>query len=90
MPDGVELQAVSTAVDASRPNHPPSEWLEDEGWTVPTLVDSEDSTAADALGVSAFPFFVFVDGDGRRSGRTSGEIAMSALQSTMEQLADIG
>ena len=35
VPRGTSLVAVATAIDPSRPNYPPSEWLEREGWTSP-------------------------------------------------------
>jgi cytochrome c biogenesis protein CcmG, thiol:disulfide interchange protein DsbE len=75
LPNGVDLYAVSTGVTSKRPNYPPSTWLEKEGWTAKTLADSEDQEAADAFGLSAFPYFVAVDGSGKVAARTSGEIS---------------
>jgi thiol-disulfide isomerase/thioredoxin len=80
--EGVDLYTVSTSVASNSPNYPPSAWLEGEGWDVPTLADSEDKRAADALGVSAFPYFVAVDASGKVVARTTGEI-------TTEQFADL-
>ena len=74
LPNGVDVYAVSTAVDSKRPNYPPSEWLKGEDWTAPTLADSSDGKAAEAYGLSAFPYFVAVDGSGKVVARTSGEI----------------
>jgi cytochrome c biogenesis protein CcmG, thiol:disulfide interchange protein DsbE len=82
LPNGVDLYTVSTAVDSKRPNYPPSAWLEKEGWKAPTLADSEDGKAADAYGLSAFPYFVAVDGAGKVVARTTGEI-------TTDQFADL-
>ena len=75
LPSGVDLYTVSTSVTSGRPNHPPSTWLKKEGWKAPTLADSEDQEAADAFGLSAFPYFVAVDGSGKVVARTSGEIS---------------
>lgn len=75
LPDGVDLYTVSTGVTDERPNYPPSRWLEKEGWTAKTLADSEGQEAADAFGLSAFPYFVAVDGSGKVVARTSGEIS---------------
>ncbi|HJV08082.1 MAG TPA: hypothetical protein VJ653_00300, partial [Acidimicrobiales bacterium] len=75
LPSGVDLYTVSTGVDSKRPNYPPSSWLEEEAWTVQTLADSDDSKAADAFGLSAFPYFVAVDGSGKVVARTTGEIS---------------
>jgi thiol-disulfide isomerase/thioredoxin len=75
LPSGVDLYTVSTGVTSERPNYPPSAWLKKEGWTGPTLADSDDQEAADAFGLSAFPYFVAVDGSGKVVARTSGEIS---------------
>jgi cytochrome c biogenesis protein CcmG, thiol:disulfide interchange protein DsbE len=75
LPAGVDLYTVSTNVTSKRPNYPPSTWLEREGWTAKTLADSGDQEAADAFGLSAFPYFVAVDGSGKVVARTSGEIS---------------
>ncbi|HET9772133.1 MAG TPA: TlpA disulfide reductase family protein [Acidimicrobiia bacterium] len=71
---GVDLYTVSTSVQKNQPNYPPSEWLDEEGWTAPTLADSEDSNLADAFGLSSFPYFVAVDASGKVVARTSGEL----------------
>jgi hypothetical protein len=73
---------VSTSVSKSRPNYPPSAWLDEEGWKAPTLADSEDAKAANAFGLNSFPYFVAVDGSGKVVARTSGEI-------TTGQFADL-
>lgn len=75
LPGGVDLYTVSTGVTSERPNYPPSTWLKKEGWMGPTLADSDDQEAADAFGLSAFPYFVAVDGSGKVVARTSGEIS---------------
>jgi cytochrome c biogenesis protein CcmG, thiol:disulfide interchange protein DsbE len=74
LPSGVDLYTVSTGVDSKRPNYPPSSWLDEEGWKAPTLADAKDGKAADAYGLSAFPYFVAVDGSGKVVARTTGEI----------------
>lgn len=82
LPDGVDLYAVSTGVTDKRPNYPPSKWLKKEGWTAKTLADSGEQQTADAFGLSAFPYFVAVDGSGKVVARTTGEI-------TTGQFADL-
>jgi thiol-disulfide isomerase/thioredoxin len=86
LPAGVDLVSVSTAVDDRRPNYPPAEWLEREGWTAPVL-DDADGVAAEAAGLSAFPYFVFVDGDGTVVARTTGELTPAQLDSYASTLA---
>jgi thiol-disulfide isomerase/thioredoxin len=87
LPQGVDLVSVSTAIDPNRPNYPPEAWLADEGWTAPVLVDS-DNTAAQAVGLSAYPFFVATDGDGTVVLRTSGELTtdqLDTIATTLDQ-----
>lgn len=79
-PEGVELLSVSTSVNEDRPNYPPSRWLEQEGWPVPVLADDDAQTAAQAFGLSAFPFFVAVDAQGMVTVRGSGELGVEALE----------
>ena len=63
VPEGTEVRTVATAIDATRPNYPPDQWLRERSWTVPTLTDIDGSIAA-AYGVDSFPYWVFVDADG--------------------------
>lgn len=79
LPDDVDLVAVSTAVSEPRGNFPPSEWLESEGWTVPTLADDDASTALQAYGLGSFPYFVALDADGRVVARVVGEQGADGL-----------
>ena len=84
MPEGVDVLAVSTSVDESAPNYPPSKWLEREGWDVPTLYDDEAGSAARAFGLSAFPFFVAIDADGNVVARTSGELEGPQVEALLD------
>ncbi len=87
VPAGVELVSVSTAANASRDNYPPDEWLEREGWSVPVLVDDETGTVADAFGLSSFPFWVLVDGEGTVVAQVGGMVNLDALGQTLGALA---
>lgn len=87
MPDGVDLVAISTSINQAQPNYPPSAWLDREGWTVPTLNDDANSRALQSLGMSSFPGFVFVDGEGRVVSRTSGEIPAEQFDQIVNSLA---
>jgi thiol-disulfide isomerase/thioredoxin len=73
VPKGSSLVAVATAIDPARPNYPPSEWLEREGWTSPVLADG-NGEAANAYGLPAFPYWVAVDAQGRVVERITGEL----------------
>jgi hypothetical protein len=43
------------------------------------MADSKDATAGDAFGLSGYPYFVLIDGDGKVVKRVSGEVAMDEL-----------
>jgi thioredoxin-related protein len=51
------------------------------------MADSANSDAANAFGLASYPYFVFVDGNGKVVGRTSGEIATDQLETIVKQLA---
>ncbi|MEO6570828.1 MAG: TlpA disulfide reductase family protein [Ilumatobacteraceae bacterium] len=77
-PVDLNIVAVSTAVDPSRPNFPPSQWVVDKDWTYPTIADGidvqrEELIAATAYGLSGFPFVTLIDGQGVVRARWSGE-----------------
>lgn len=85
-PKGVDLYSVSTAVSADRPNYPPQRWLESEGWPVP-VVNDVDGRAAEAYGLSAFPFWTLVDGNGKVVMRFSGEASTGQVEKLLTDLA---
>jgi hypothetical protein len=78
---------VSTAVSEERPNYPPDEWLAEKGWDWPVLADDAELTAANAYGVTGFPFFTIVDADGNVAARGSGEYPIEALQALVDSVA---
>ena len=86
LPEGVEIVSVSTATDPAQPNYPPSEWLEREGWSVPVLVDDAGSSTGAAFGVNSYPFFVFVDADGKVHHRASGELSIEHIESILQEM----
>ena len=84
-PTDVDIVAVATAIDPNRPNYPPDAWLEGEGWTPPVIVDPAGSVA-EAYGLSALPFWVFVNADGTVAGRLAGELPIADLESVIAAL----
>ena len=86
MVEGVDVYAVSTWADASKPNFPPGRWLREEGWPVPTLVDDKDSSVGRAFGLHGTPFWVFLDGMGRVAGRLEAELGGAGLERALEML----
>jgi cytochrome c biogenesis protein CcmG/thiol:disulfide interchange protein DsbE len=74
IPEGLDVDIVSTLVDESRGNFPPSEWLEREGvGNLPTIADDENSSAYQAYGAGGLPYVVFLDKDNNVVLRTEGE-----------------
>jgi thiol-disulfide isomerase/thioredoxin len=87
IPAGIDVYGVSTSATSSRDNYPPSSWLEREGWTFPTLADSEDNAAANAWGLQYFPYFVTLDGDGKVVDRASGELTQEQFTALLAKIA---
>lgn len=87
LPDEVDLTAVITGLDATRPNWPPTDWLDDEGYTGATIVDDGESTIANAYGMSGTPFWVAIDSEGNVVARASGRLEMSQVQVMADSLA---
>lgn len=90
VPEGVTVVGLSTAIDALRPNYPPSAWFEREGWAQPTLIDDASSGALQALGLNSFPGFVFVDAQGAVTLRLVGEIGADRFGQLLASLAPLG
>jgi thiol-disulfide isomerase/thioredoxin len=84
VPEDVDVYAVATGTTEDRPNYPPSRWLDREEWDRPTLADSEDGMAANAFGLSAFPFYVALDGDHQVVARGSGELSTEQWESLLD------
>ena len=79
LPDEIDMYSITVATDRLRPNWPPQDWLEDEGWTVPVIMDDEIGSAQTAYGMSGTPFYVVLDGDNTTMGRLSGQIGTAGL-----------
>jgi thiol-disulfide isomerase/thioredoxin len=88
IPDTVDLLTVSTGVDRNRPNYPPSEWLQGEGWTLPVIMDDEAGTVAGAFGLSAYPYFVFVNAEGNVVGRFTGGLPAETIAALVAGLVE--
>ena len=87
-PDGVDIYSVATSVAETRPNYPPSEWLASEGWTPPVLLDDTEYAVGDVFGLTAFPFWVFVNADGTVAGRLTGALPAEAITQIAGSLLD--
>lgn len=87
LPEGLDVYAVSTAVDQGRGNYPPSDWLEREGFTPTVIRDDDAASALEAFGATSFPFAVFLNQDNevvaRIAGSTNATTAEQAWQATL-------
>ncbi|HEX6947486.1 MAG TPA: TlpA disulfide reductase family protein [Acidimicrobiia bacterium] len=79
LPEGVDLYAATIFTNASRPNFPPQDWLEREGWDVPTVMDSAENEIVQGFGVLSTPTYIVLDGENKNLGRAAGEIGVSGL-----------
>ena len=88
VPTGVDVIAVATGTDPANPNYPPSEWLAREEFPAlwPVIADSKDKEAANAFGLSGYPYFVLVDAQGKVFKRASGEIPIDELTSLINEM----
>jgi cytochrome c biogenesis protein CcmG, thiol:disulfide interchange protein DsbE len=77
---GVLWRTVSTSVSKDQPNYPPSAWLAKVKWDQPVMVDSANSAAAQAFGLTSFPYMLFVDGNGVVKQRATGELTLAEVQ----------
>jgi thiol-disulfide isomerase/thioredoxin len=84
---GLAVSTVATGTNSGYPNYPPSAWLKREHWPFPVMVDSPQQTAAIAYGLPSYPYFVFVDAQGKVAGRASGETPPSSLKKILTALA---
>ena len=80
-PADLQVTAVSTAYNESSENSPATAWLKRENWPTPVMPDSSNNTAADAYGLTAFPYLVVLGPDGTVKGRTTGELTPDQLTS---------
>ena len=80
LPAGVDFAAVSVFEDASRGNHPPSDWLASEGWSYPVVADNQDHQVASAFGFESIPFLVAIDADGKVAARVAGSVPPERLR----------
>jgi thiol-disulfide isomerase/thioredoxin len=87
LPEGVDIYGVTVLTNRVRDGRtwPPQDWLEDEGWTSPTIKDDQQSSIVNAYGMTGTPTYVVLGPDNENLGRISGEIGLGGL----ETLADL-
>jgi thiol-disulfide isomerase/thioredoxin len=85
---GVDVIGVPTGTTDEAPNYPPSEWLAGEDWPFAVALDTAKAKAAQAYGLTGYPYFVFVDAQGKVAGRASGEIEPDQIEAIFQALAE--
>ncbi len=83
----VDFVLVTVAVDPTRPNFPPSAWIEAENWTGPVLLDDEVSSAFISYGGRSIPYWVFLNSDGTVAARAAGAIGGDEVASILADMA---
>jgi hypothetical protein len=88
LPEGVDIYGVTVLTNRVRDGRtwPPEDWLEDEGWTSPTIKDDQQSSIVNAYGMTGTPTYVVLGPDNENLGRISGEIGLGGLE-TLANLA---
>jgi thiol-disulfide isomerase/thioredoxin len=84
----VDFYLISTGSNPRSGNYPPSDWLKDEDWPTTVMADNNNADAATAYGLGSYPYMVFLDGQNKVVGRTSGEIAMSDFGNFIQRAQD--
>lgn len=87
IPAGVDFVSVATSISEIRPNYPPDAWLRREGWTPRVVVDDAANSISRAYGLSAFPYYVLVDGAGNVVRRISGGVPPDVAGAFLQSLA---
>ena len=87
VPPGVDVIAIATSIDRGRENYPPQKWLADEGWSETQLYDL-DRDIGNAYGLSAFPYWVFLDKDLNVVARRTGNLPADMVGALLIQLAN--
>ncbi|MDJ0770368.1 MAG: TlpA disulfide reductase family protein [Ilumatobacter sp.] len=95
LPASLNVVGISTSVAPDRPNFPPSEWLDRRDWQFPVMADGVDFdantlVAANAFGVTGFPFVALLDADGTVAARWSGGLGADAILSLITSSLELG
>jgi thiol-disulfide isomerase/thioredoxin len=86
LPAGVDLVAISTAVEPTAENYPPSDWFTREHWPTTVLMDDVNGTIANGFGLTGFPYWVATNADGEVVARASGELSTAQFESLLAMI----
>lgn len=84
LPSDVDMYSITVLSEKLQPNWPSQDWLEDEGWTVPVIMDDAQGSAVLAYGMRGTPFYVVLDGENTNLGRFSGEVGVPGLEAMVQ------
>lgn len=86
----IKITLVVTGQQPNAPHWPPGIWIDKTlHWPTakaPVLLDDKNLAAATALSTPAYPYFVFVDSQGRVGSRADGEIGLAAFRKKYAEL----
>lgn len=88
LPAEVDMYSFTVLTEHVRPNWPPEEWLEEEGWTPPVIMDDEEQSIVTAYGMRGTPFYVVLDGENNNLGRFSGQVGVPGLEAMVRIAQD--
>jgi len=90
LPENVELYGTTVMTNRVRDGDtwPPSEWLAEEGWTIPTVKDDQSGSIVAAYGMTGTPTYVVLGPNNENLGRLSGEIGVDGLNAIARIAAD--
>ncbi len=89
IPTDIEFYTILSSNDPERENYPPEVWLENEGWTLPTIRDDESESIITSYGLSGYPHFVVIDPDGTLAARASGGMDRQGLEKLFSDLLEM-
>ena len=78
--------SLVTSIKNDRSNFPPHEWLINENWVLPTLVDNQNSDISSALRVRSFPSYIIFDRYGYIIGMIPGRIEKQGIKNLIQQI----
>ncbi len=82
----IAVLVVSTGVDETLANSPPSEWFATSGFPNPVVLDSDNMDIAAVYALPAFPFIVVIDTNGIVAARIVGGVPADVLFEYAETL----
>lgn len=85
VPDDVDLIAVLTGLDPSRPNWPPDAWLEKERYRGIIVRDEPGDRMMRAYGLRAYPAWAVIDADGVVQARRTGLLPLVGIAQLFEE-----